>query len=91
MPATFNATNIGKHGSGVHENVHTRGFSTDVYVIWPKHDRFATTEIENPSYKNFKDLLDEFWNKIGEYLPQNYRLETHIGIISYILEETISQ
>lgn len=55
------------------------------YVIWASKNRVLGDAFENPPYASFEDYVREFEDKIGEYMPADFNIKNHLGIISYAI------
>lgn len=55
----------------------------DIYCIFSSYDPAGPFSIENTPYRGYKDIHQEFYQKLKDYLPKDFDYHAHIGQIWY--------
>lgn len=58
---------------------------TESLLIYAGYSSAACQIFKNGFYKNKEELVKEFKNKVGDYLPEDFDYERYIGDVSYAL------
>ena len=54
------------------------------YAIPASKDRFTAQALDNPPYANAEALYHDFYLRLHAYLPDDFRWEKHIGVLTYV-------
>lgn len=78
----LNVMEVGENGERVY-TISRALKEDDTYILWSDKDMESPRVFERPAYSSYEEFVQEFKDKVGRYLPEDFDWNGHLGSMSY--------